>query len=61
MKHPHSCRGWADRDGPCGAGDCYTCHPEWQGVVAESATTDYETDPASEDEDGEHEEREEDE
>lgn len=38
--HPHSCRGWADREGPCGAGDCWTCHPSWQ----------YETDPAAEDE-----------
>ena len=27
----YSCGGPASFEGSCGAGDCPTCHPEWQG------------------------------
>ena len=25
---PYRCGGWASHDGPCGAPDCVSCHPE---------------------------------
>jgi ferredoxin len=49
MRHPHSCGGPLSFEGSCGAGDCYTCHPEWY----------YETAPEADDEAEEQEEREE--
>ena len=40
-RRPRGCGGWAAYDGPCGAPDCPTCHPEWQCTCPECGITDY--------------------
>ena len=61
MRHPHSCGGPLSFEGSCGAGDCWTCHPEWQTdvhvVYPAVGSLEYETDPASDDEEDDRDDR----